>query len=353
MIQCDSGHLYGDLIACARYRLYDLMARGDEEQSTHVLFIIHLPRQISSSLVGFQGDPWISAHIDDLMPSAGDGTIELDEVVGGVSISAIFIGFADPIGLHVGGNNVADRLLPTNFEESISLENPPRQDSDNTSSASSSEDTMLGKEAKLDEELVLGDEAIPGEVAITEVSDMESSVEQSVDQQAENIEEKQVYEDESISLEYPPRQDSDNTSSASSSEDTMLGKEAKLDEELVLGDEGEVAITEVSDMELGMEQSTDQQAENIEEKQVHENKIETTNINGTAEISACDSMPSSQAKRNSWQSKNPFYRRLYRCIQPAASRLKDIIMKRSTERVELLVRLIPKEINQTGKIKVI
>ncbi len=33
--------------------------------STHVLFIIHLPRQ-ASSFVGFQGDPWISTHIDDL-----------------------------------------------------------------------------------------------------------------------------------------------------------------------------------------------------------------------------------------------------------------------------------------------
>ena len=69
IIQCDSGHLNGDLIACARYRIYDLNARIDEGLITHVLFIIHLPQQVaSSSFVGFQGDPWISAHIDDLRP---------------------------------------------------------------------------------------------------------------------------------------------------------------------------------------------------------------------------------------------------------------------------------------------
>lgn len=42
---------------------------------SHVLFIIHLSRQEAcSSLIGFQGDPWISYHIDDLKPS-------LDKVV--------------------------------------------------------------------------------------------------------------------------------------------------------------------------------------------------------------------------------------------------------------------------------
>ncbi len=67
IIQCDSGHLNGDLIACARYRIYDLRAKADKDLITHILFIIHLPQQAaSSSFIGFQGDPWISFHIDDL-----------------------------------------------------------------------------------------------------------------------------------------------------------------------------------------------------------------------------------------------------------------------------------------------
>ena len=44
--------------------------------STHVLFVIHLPQQeIRSSFIGFQGDPWISSHIDDLRRTSNDSDI--------------------------------------------------------------------------------------------------------------------------------------------------------------------------------------------------------------------------------------------------------------------------------------
>ena len=75
IIQCASGHLCGDLIACARYRVDDerekACYRTQKCGRTHVLFVIHLPRQgsgvtIGSSFVSFQGGKWLSAHIDDL-----------------------------------------------------------------------------------------------------------------------------------------------------------------------------------------------------------------------------------------------------------------------------------------------
>ena len=71
IIQCDSGHLYSDLLACARYRIDDEREKKRLRTSsghTHVLFIINLPRQTNSdsSFVGFQGGSWISAHIDDI-----------------------------------------------------------------------------------------------------------------------------------------------------------------------------------------------------------------------------------------------------------------------------------------------
>ena len=83
IIQCQSGHQYGNLIACARYRVNDERvkiikltqsqlpnSKSHEPKlygMTHVLFIIYLPRQTPSlSFVGFQGDPWSSVHIDDL-----------------------------------------------------------------------------------------------------------------------------------------------------------------------------------------------------------------------------------------------------------------------------------------------
>ena len=98
VIQCDSGHINGDLIACARYRIYDERVNALERNKlqgrsgvTHVLFIINLPHYVSgSSFVGFQGDPWISAHIDDPRPTRGD-TIEPVHAMS-ARISELFIG---------------------------------------------------------------------------------------------------------------------------------------------------------------------------------------------------------------------------------------------------------------------
>ena len=80
IIQCDSGHLYGDLVACARYRVDDerekaLLHKRSHHGVTHVLFIVSLPRKeidtsrSGSKMVGFQGGAWISAHIDDIRKS--------------------------------------------------------------------------------------------------------------------------------------------------------------------------------------------------------------------------------------------------------------------------------------------
>ena len=104
IIQCDSGHLYGDLIACARYRVDDERGRSSHQWTcdrgrTHVLFIVHLPRggegdggRASNvrlgSFVGFQGGDWLSAHIDDLrMPS--EAVLSLDDALH-TSISDLF-----------------------------------------------------------------------------------------------------------------------------------------------------------------------------------------------------------------------------------------------------------------------
>ena len=91
MIQCDSGHMAGDLIACARYRIYDLRATTAKKLATYVLFVIHLPRSnINCSFVTFQGDPWVSFHIDDLRP-IDDISISVSEAVC-MSISEVFAG---------------------------------------------------------------------------------------------------------------------------------------------------------------------------------------------------------------------------------------------------------------------
>ena len=86
IIQCDSGHLYGDLLACARYRIDDERAKIKWRKGqglTHVLFVIHLPRQAEThktSFVGFQGGSWISAHIDDIR-APPESALTLDDAL--------------------------------------------------------------------------------------------------------------------------------------------------------------------------------------------------------------------------------------------------------------------------------
>ena len=108
------GYIADDLIACARNRVYDMRAKAARESKshenvdpneehteaedvvfgTHVLFIVYLPVQtLHSSLVGFQGDPWISAHIDEIRPSS-ESILTLD-IAQGVSISKLFYGPLD------------------------------------------------------------------------------------------------------------------------------------------------------------------------------------------------------------------------------------------------------------------
>lgn len=94
IIQCDLGGVTGDLIACARYRIYDLKAKADEEQRTHVLFVIHLTHQAAGAFVGFQGDPWVSYHIDDLSASP-ENTVSASQAIA-LSLIELFRGQAGP-----------------------------------------------------------------------------------------------------------------------------------------------------------------------------------------------------------------------------------------------------------------
>ena len=81
----------GDLIACARYHVCELKAKATKELTTHVLFVIHLPRNATnSSFVGFQGDPWVSFHIDDLRPT-NDVIASVGDAIG-MTMSELFLG---------------------------------------------------------------------------------------------------------------------------------------------------------------------------------------------------------------------------------------------------------------------
>lgn len=60
-----------------------------------MVFVIHLPHQAAnSSFVGFQGDPWISVHIDDLRPTSPSTIMPYEAM--GTAISQLFMGGVIP-----------------------------------------------------------------------------------------------------------------------------------------------------------------------------------------------------------------------------------------------------------------
>ena len=92
IVQCDSGHLDSDLIACAKYRVddireeqfHELQDSGSENDiqpfngCCHVLFTVLIPREHNkSSFVGFLGGDWICAHIDDFCPIYSFSSVNL------------------------------------------------------------------------------------------------------------------------------------------------------------------------------------------------------------------------------------------------------------------------------------
>jgi len=61
ILQCDSGDMHSDLIACARYNItneHNQAALTDDVSAgvVHVLFIVQLPRIAGGCFVGFQVD---------------------------------------------------------------------------------------------------------------------------------------------------------------------------------------------------------------------------------------------------------------------------------------------------------
>ena len=187
MIQCDSGHLNGDLIACARYRIYDKRAeaslRHEREGCTHVLFIIHLPRQtVGSSFVGFQGEPWISTHIDDLRPTKG-GAITLQEVMG-VSISQLFCGkmAADKSG-RIGENKISS--VAENLEEMY------LHDETESMQVEGDHTTIVQGGFDQDEEMSVEEEerSQPPPPQLSEPSQMDTSTEGEIPHKAPEVEE--------------------------------------------------------------------------------------------------------------------------------------------------------------------
>ena len=199
------------------------------------MFVIHLPHQAAnSSFVGFQGDPWISVHIDDLRPTSASTIMPYEAM--GTAISQLFMGGIIPDGhLQVGTPMDQGSAADEEDEESdIEMDSRPSR-----------------KSVKCREEMVVLD-----------------------------------IEDEGESMD----------------EDEMPPNEEKMSEG------------------SGPEES---EGERMEE--------ETANGDTKVPQPTMTLLP-------------PQCQRLHGCIQAAASKLQDDNKRRATQRVEILVNLVPKDI---------
>ena len=360
IIQCDSGHLNGNLIACARHRIYDIRAQSGDNNRTHILFIIHLPHQVvSSSFVGFQGDPWISAHIDDLRPTS-DNTVPPFNAIG-LNISELFIGKIHPKLSKLVSNESEDiddiaPLKYNRFESTSTAENSEMEEEMARDFSILNIDPLRdhrGSSEEMPSEVEDNDEEdninIHGQVIRTEmlqdISDTEMELEESLPQNnySHEIKEDNIKLEES---EFESNQDDDNIIPVLPLDEGNALPVLSLDDNegnalpvLPLDDDEGNALPVLSLDDEDIEEDK-MNSELFSSGQAHSNVTQSKSLEATGLSSL--QVPISKSDMLSQPDISPLFKRLYGCIQAAVSRLKDNATKRSTKRVEILVHLIPK-----------
>ena len=362
VIQCDSGHLNGDLIACARYRVYDERVNAlntnkiqNRDSVTHVLFIVNLPRQISSSsFVGFQGNPWISSHIDDLRQTSSDSIEPLQAIK--TSISEVFI-----------GEYIHD-LAPL---FGTILEQTPRQMSQSSNEKSLLEEGTTQQIPVCNASRDVEDEGIDNESGvhqiIPELVAMHSAHEEAdVKDDVEGYQPKLQAESSSLGSspikqlpEFPRK----------SSEPTVVGPHRQTIFQKQGSDDGSLTGLAVAQTSKSMEpdliayQKNPAHFESVGNSgcqagfspQTHKTvKIEPAALPSVGETltteSSIDGKSNCLTPHKSVERQYPSgqCRRLYGCIQAAASRLENSSKDRSTQRVTHLTKLIQRSPDYLG-----
>ena len=372
IIQCHSGHLNGNLIACARHRIYDIRAQSGESNRTHILFIIHLPHQVvSSSFAGFQGDPWISAHIDDLIPTS-DNTVAPFNAIG-LSISELFIGKLHPKLSKLVSNESEDiddiaplkynRFESTSTEENSEMEEEAASDfsildSDLMRDHRGASEEMSSEVEDNDEEdnINIHGQVFRAEMVLDTDMELEESLPQKIKEDNIKLEESEheSNQDEDSTTPVLPLVDEGNALPVLPLESNALPILPIVDEDnavpvLSLVDEGNALPVLPLDegnavpvFSLGDEDIEEDimNSELFTSGQAHSNVTQSKSLEPTGLTSL--QVHLSKSDMLSQPDISPLFKRLYGCIQAAVSRLKDNATKRSTKRVEILVHLIPK-----------
>lgn len=99
-----------------------LMNGTQSNHVTHVVFLVNLPVQAAqSTFVGFQGEPWVSCHIEELRPIE-EGSITV-EGAQGVPISKLFYGGMLQADAEMHELERQESDLSSNVEAALTIEN--------------------------------------------------------------------------------------------------------------------------------------------------------------------------------------------------------------------------------------
>ena len=316
IIQCDSGHRNSDLIACARYRIYDEAVRAKNKNRiqnrgsgiTHVLFMIRLPPQeVKSQFVGFQGDPWISVHIDDLRQTS-EATVIPEQAIN-AKLSELFIGVIEEDQQNLP-HNLLQGISRQEEDDQMSVEdyNQPHEDEPYTD-----EDEMEDSEEEIFHE------------KNTEDSSEENTVEplHSIAPDVEHESETKCITSESVVV--PSTSETLPTTSGPITSETLPTTSGPISSETL-------PITSESPIEDELSTHSDVSMP------IHDKDVDEQQEPDQSEPPE----PASMMIESNQFVFHPQHRRLHGCIQAAVSALKDPVRDRSKQRLQKLMSLIPK-----------
>ena len=291
-----------------------LLNWSQHTHNTHVLFIINLPVQVVvSSFVGFQGDPWISCHIDELRPSE-KGAITL-EGAQGVAVSQLFY----------GGIELAERQMPE-YE---------RQESDFTRNVEGMVfERMRSAENEEQEEEEEKDDKEETKVEHVEREREEGSEDGEDEEEIQEGEEEEIQEGEEEEIQEGEEE-----------EEIQEGEE---EEEIQEGEEKDkMLVMDIEDEESAL--STSDSTGTSEEIMQSEQSVGSMRSPSPDSHTALkqESVNAVFQQTKTCSDISDMYTqcvRLNSCIQAAASRLQDSVVnkQRAAERVRLLIDVIPR-----------
>ena len=334
-----------------------LLNQSQSSHTTHVLFIINLPVQVAqSSFVGFQGDPWVSCHIDELRPGE-KGAITL-EGAQGLAVSELFYGGLErkPLQYERQESDFTRNVEGMVFEHMISTENEENGEQEEEEHEEVEKETTYKE--KIEEMMEIDieggeeeDEKVVDKEEIEEEENMEEEAAETGSEENGKGETKETgsevsseEEQEKTGSEVSNEEEQEKTGSEENEKteedearSEKISEEEESENSKVEQDMKETEYREKSgDMhDLSSSYSTQTSKEHMDDKEIVRNSPNDVEI--TESVNAM----SQRIKTYSDMYKQCV--RLNSCIQAAASRLQDSNKQRATERVHLLINIIPRK----------